>query len=92
MILQMSDKYTIRKFPNLNGKPHLWKPQQTCPWKQMISQYEAVPDMALTFGGPVMLESSTVITLNSHDRLSTDTLLKRAEVWSTAVRKPVGKV
>ncbi len=38
------------------------------------------------------MESSTVMTLNSHERLSTDTLLSRAEVCSTAVRKPVGNV
>ena len=39
-----------------------------------------------------MLESSTVITLNSQDSVSTDTLLSRADVCNTAVRKPVGKV
>ena len=39
-----------------------------------------------------MLLSSTVMTLNSQDRLSTETLLRRAEVCSTAVRKPVGNV
>lgn len=33
-----------------------------------------------SLGGPVMLESSTVITLNSHDNESTDTLFIRAEV------------
>ena len=39
-----------------------------------------------------MFESSTVITLNSQDRVSTDTLFNLADVCSTAVKNPVGKV
>ncbi len=46
----------------------------------------------LTLGGPVRLLSSTVRTVNSQDSRSTEMLLRRAEVWRTAVRNPVGKV